>query len=274
MIIDYQHLELDGKKVFERIVFQKFDRIPKVLENEACFLFLDKGSFNIRTQEQSFNLVPKDGFLTKCGDYFFEDINDQEEPIEALGIYFQEPVVKEIFNSVSAPWNKSLIGKVDVNPILDAYKTGILKYMMHPEIFSRDLMIVKIKELLLILAHSVQAPSIHHFLSSLFSRNELDMRNVIEKNMYSSLSIDQIAFLCGMSLATFKRRFQEIFQTSPAEFIRSKKLEKSVQLLLMPNTRISEIAYDSGFESISTFNRAFKSKFGVSPKDYAMSQSA
>lgn len=102
MIIDYQHLELDGKKVFERIVFHKFDRVPKVLENEACCLFLDKGSFNVRTQNQSFTLLPKDGFLTKC---FFEEIKDQEEPVEALAIYFQEAVVKEIFNSVSAPWN-------------------------------------------------------------------------------------------------------------------------------------------------------------------------
>lgn len=274
MIIDYQHLELDGKKVFERIVFHKFDRVPKVLENEACFLFVDKGSFNIRTQDQSFTLLPKDGFLTKCGDYFFEDIKDQEEPVEALGIYFQEAVVKEIFNSVRVSWNKALTGKIDVNPILDAYKKGVLQYMKYPAFFSRDLMILKIKELLLILAHSVEAPSIHHFLSSLFSRNELDMRNVIEKNLYSSLSIEQMAFLCGMSVATFKRRFQEVFNTSPAEFIRSKKLEKSVQLLLMPNSRVSEVAYDCGFESISTFNRAFKNKYGVSPKDYLMSQSA
>lgn len=272
MILDYQYIDLDGKKAFERMTFQSHGRVPKVLEDEACFLFLNKGSFSIRTQEESYDLLPREGFLSKCGEYFFEDIKEQTEPVEALGIYFQQDIVKEIFSSVNIRWDKNPGGKMDINPVFEAYKNGIMEYMKTPEVFSRDLILLKIKELILILAHSVQAPSIHHFLSSLFSRNETDLRKVVEKNIFSSLSTEQLAFLCGMSLATFKRRFQEVYKTSPAEYIRNRKLEKASQLLLNPDIRINEVAWDCGFESISTFNRAFRKKFGISPTEHALSR--
>jgi len=38
--------------------------------------------------------------------------------------------------------------------------------------------------------------------------------------------------------------------------------------LLNPNLRISEIAYDVGFQSLTQFNRTFKRVFGQSPSEF------
>jgi AraC-like DNA-binding protein len=45
-------------------------------------------------------------------------------------------------------------------------------------------------------------------------------------------------------------------------------LEKAKNLLLNPNFRISEIAYEVGFQSLTHFNRAFKNVAGESPTEY------
>jgi AraC-like DNA-binding protein len=46
------------------------------------------------------------------------------------------------------------------------------------------------------------------------------------------------------------------------------RIEKAKNLLLNPNLRISEIAYEVGFQSLTHFNRVFKRLMGDSPTDY------
>jgi len=70
--------------------------------------------------------------------------------------------------------------------------------------------------------------------------------------------------LCNCSLATFKRKFSELYKESPAKYILLKKLEKSKQLLLLESMPISEIAYESGLETFSNFNKVFKNTFRIS----------
>jgi AraC-like DNA-binding protein len=45
-------------------------------------------------------------------------------------------------------------------------------------------------------------------------------------------------------------------------------LEDARNQLLNPNRRVSEIAYDVGFQSLTQFNRTFKRIFGQSPSDF------
>jgi AraC-like DNA-binding protein len=46
------------------------------------------------------------------------------------------------------------------------------------------------------------------------------------------------------------------------------RIEKAKNLLLNPNLRISEIAYEIGFQSLTHFNRVFKKIIGQSPTEY------
>jgi AraC-like DNA-binding protein len=46
------------------------------------------------------------------------------------------------------------------------------------------------------------------------------------------------------------------------------RIEKAKNLLLNPNLRISEIAYEVGFQSLTHFNRVFRKITGQSPTDY------
>jgi AraC-like DNA-binding protein len=52
------------------------------------------------------------------------------------------------------------------------------------------------------------------------------------------------------------------------EFVSRTRVEKAKNLLLNPNLRISEIAFEVGFQSLTHFNRIFKKIVGESPTDY------
>lgn len=88
----------------------------------------------------------------------------------------------------------------------------------------------------------------------------------INNNLCANFTIAELAHLCGMSLSSFKRKFKE----SPKKHIGHLKLKKAEKLLTTSQLRISEIAYDCGFESISIFNQSFKSYYVKSPSSYRL----
>jgi len=268
----YQSIETRGFKTFEKASFKKFGRQPKILHNEACFMFLLNGAFQIRTPIKSVVLSKNEGMLSKCGDYFYEDTQkeEQNEMITAIGIYFHPELLKDIFQKSNIKWNerKYVAYKVNIDTLLENYKNSLLYYFSNPSLFDEEMQLLKIKELLLILSKTENAPTVQHLISSLFSPQDYNFKEVIENNMYATLSIPEMATLCGMSLTSFKRKFSELYQDSPADYIRKQKLERATQLLSSGNLRISDIVFDCGFESISSFNRAFKKQYKVSPTSF------
>ena len=52
------------------------------------------------------------------------------------------------------------------------------------------------------------------------------------------------------------------------EYVSRIRIENARNLLLNPNLRVSEIAYEVGFQSLTHFNRVFKKVLGQSPTDF------
>ena len=109
------------------------------------------------------------------------------------------------------------------------------------------------------------------FLTSLFKPNFIKFEEVIRNNLYTNLTVEEYATLCNMSLSSFKRKFKEVYIDSPIKYLLKMKLQKASELLKDKNNRISFIAYDVGFESLTTFNRSFKAHYGKSPSEYRLS---
>jgi AraC-like DNA-binding protein len=144
----------------------------------------------------------------------------------------------------------------------------------NPELADETLIKTKLKEFVLLVSKTQNAPSQLDFLSAMFKKDHSEFKKTILNNLYSNLSINEFAYLCGMSLSTFKRMFKKVFKDSPKKYIAKMKLEKASKLLASKELRISDIVYDCGFETISTFNRSFKTYFGKSPTEYRLNQFA
>ena len=168
--------------------------------------------------------------------------------------------------------NKFDTVKISIEPLMKSFIDSINYMLDNPKLADEDLIITKLKELLLLLSKSENANSINTFVNSLFVTHEYNFNEIIQENLYSNLSLPELAYLCNMSLATFKRKFTDFYKESPAKYMLKKKLEKSIQLLGHKSKPISEIAYECGFETISNFDKAFKKQFKKSPTEYRLSQ--
>ena len=78
----------------------------------------------------------------------------------------------------------------------------------------------------------------------------------------------ELAFLCNMSLSTFKREFQKHYSDSPMKWFQNKRLEYAHHLLYNEQMSSSEIYLEVGYESLSSFIKSYKAKYGVTPKQH------
>ena len=82
------------------------------------------------------------------------------------------------------------------------------------------------------------------------------------------LSLDQVAGAVHMSIFHFCKLFRQDTGIPFTEFVSRTRIERAKNLLLNPNLRVSEVAYQVGFRSLTNFNRMFKMIVGESPTDY------
>ena len=281
MMLDQKVLKYKGQIVFERIAMSSFERMPKLYEhNEACFMFINEGEFSTRTPDQFLSFDKGKGLLAKCFDYFFETNKDQRaasDKINVLGVLIHQSIVEELYQfdaSVSTHTVDYNLKQIQIDGLLNNFKDSVNILLDNPDLADEQMIITKLKEFVLLISKTQSAPSQLDFLSAMFKKNSTKFRTAISNNLYSNLSIDEFAFLCGMSVSSFKRKFNDTYHESPRRYFAKMKLEKASKMLMSDKLRISDVAYDCGFETISTFNRSFKTYFGVSPSAYRLTQTA
>jgi AraC-like DNA-binding protein len=71
-----------------------------------------------------------------------------------------------------------------------------------------------------------------------------------------------------MSAFYFCKVFKEAVGVTFTDYVARTRVEKTKQMLLNPNVRISEAAFAAGFQSLSQFNRVFRRIIGESPTHY------
>lgn len=278
MMLEQKTIKYKGKRIFEKLVMDiDFTRAPKFFtDDEACFLFIKEGAFQFRTPTSLITYNRNEAMLAKCGNYFIEEIRTEEkgETLIAIGTFFYPEIVKSFFEtdlSIKDFSNNFDVKKVDVEPLMKSFIDSVDFLLENPGIADDNMVINKLKELLLILSKSENAKSINDFVASLFVPYEYNFNEVIQQNIFSNLSIDDLAKLTNTSTATFKRKFDELYHESPAKYILTKKLEKATQLLQIKSLPIADIAFECGFENITHFNKVFKNQFSKTPTEYRLS---
>ena len=90
----------------------------------------------------------------------------------------------------------------------------------------------------------------------------------ISQNCTKSLTLDDISYHIKVSKSHFSHLFKKHTNMTFIEFLTTERIKWSEFLLSDPKAHIIDIAFDSGFSSISSFNRAFKKIKGISPSEF------
>ncbi len=90
----------------------------------------------------------------------------------------------------------------------------------------------------------------------------------IQKNLYEPLSLEELAQIACFSPYHFHRIFCGMVGETLAGYIRRLRLEQAAQLLSQTDRSVTDLAFEAGYETVESFTRAFKDRFGVPPSEY------
>ena len=100
-----------------------------------------------------------------------------------------------------------------------------------------------------------------------FENRIVQINNYIQENYNQPISLKDIADKLYLSNGYLSRFFKQNYGMNFIEYLTNIRLFHSVDELLYTNTPITKIATDSGFATVSIFNKAFKKKYGETPSE-------
>ena len=130
---------------------------------------------------------------------------------------------------------------------------------------------------LLFLKSQVNELLAHYFaLLSAEKKNELtekdkeklfQAKDIVSTNYSKPPTITELSKLIGLNSSKLKKNFKELFGIPVYKFIHEERLNKAYELLCRSEKTVQEIAWEVGYESLSSFSNAFQKKFGSRPNE-------
>jgi AraC-like DNA-binding protein len=193
-----------------------------------------------------------------------------------LAIYFTNEVLADFWIKYTIGDNGNSNKKVkqpfityQQDLFIGNYINSVLLLLKSPSKFSDHLKLLKLEELLLYL---FQTSSEKLKSLSMIAKDNEDMRfrKAAESHITTPISLDELAFLCNTSLSTFKRKFLNIYGTSPQRWLTRQKMHIAANLLKHPQERPGSVYAQVGYANQSSFILAFKKEYGVTPTAYQL----
>lgn len=97
------------------------------------------------------------------------------------------------------------------------------------------------------------------------------MQEYIEENLISEITMADLARVSMYSPWYSYRLFVQLLDMTPAVYIRRLRLSQSALRLRDEKVKITNVAFDTGFESVDGYQRAFYREFGCNPYEYSLS---
>ena len=281
MINDYKKFDLFGKTLLQKIVLKAPAKYDFPVNDQACFLFVKEGMLLYKKEDYTIDIPSNYSLFLNCLNSGNE-IQNSESACEIVIVTFYADVLKKIYDKdlpqlLHKPENvisNKSSEKINNDFLIQKYIEGLLFYFENPTLLSEDILILKLKEIILLLSQTRNADSVQIILSQLFSPTTFTFKQIVEANLFSQLSVEELAQQTNLSISSFKREFAKLYNDTPASYIKNRRLEKAAELLLVSNERISEIAFDCGFNDVANFTKSFSEKYHTTPTNYRLNQIA
>jgi AraC family transcriptional regulator, exoenzyme S synthesis regulatory protein ExsA len=265
----------------EQIIMEDYTAQPGSIGREKAILgknaisLVIQGKKTIRFAEMAVNTNEGEFFFLSAGNCLVSMDFCMETPFRSLLIFFDDAVLADFYRKFDA-----LIGRIkgvnphpqksfisfSIDPFVDSYMRS-LGLLIGSGRLSREMKQLKFEELMLHLLE-LHPASILGFRPQQKDPDESKIRKAVGSNILNNITVEELAFLCNMSLSTFKRKFSKIFGASPSKWILLRKMEMAKDLLLRDNEKPGAIYYKIGYETHSSFTQSFKQVYGITPRDF------
>ncbi|WP_353184064.1 AraC family transcriptional regulator [Parapedobacter lycopersici] len=275
MVIDYKKIDLFGKSFIQKVVVKPPFEFAFPVAQQACLLYVLKGEAQYEAENQ-IDVPTNYSLLLNCinpGKQLHE--SNANSGSEIVIVTFHPDILKKVYERelplIFHPSNKvtnQSVGKINNDFLIQKYIEGLLFYFENPSLANDEILILKLKEIVLLLSQTRDAATIQVILSQLFSPTIYTFKQIIEASLFLQIGVEELAQKVNLSVSSFKREFRKLYNDTPANYIKTKRLEKAAELLSISNARVTDIAFDCGFNDPANFTKSFHDKYGATPTNY------
>ncbi len=250
----------------------------KVTANRHVFSFLQEGEKEVHFYDQSVKFTPAQALLIPASNCLMSERPSHAKQYRAFLFLFSDTNLAAFRSKYpflftaeyKSAQDRSLFFLFDQDEFVRSFTQSLQQIQPNntSSALSSHLLQIKFEEIMLYLCDRYPQEFLPLLASLTATSFDLPLRQVVENNVYSNLSMEELAFLCNMSLSTFKRKFEEVYGTPPARWFHIKRMQQAAFLLKHRNVKASEIHHELGYENLSSFVQAFKKEFGKTPKVY------
>ncbi|MEK3748601.1 response regulator [Paenibacillus sp. FSL E2-8871] len=104
--------------------------------------------------------------------------------------------------------------------------------------------------------------------SNIYRKEVLRITEILQENVENKITLDRLAQEVNMNVNYLCRVFKQDTGRSIVQYMNELKINKAIELLKLPDTRIKEVASQVGIDDPFYFNRVFKKVVGLSPSDF------
>lgn len=236
------------------------------------FSFLVEGHKEVHS-DTSVNAISNNEFLLmKAGKCLMtEKFADKQSSYRSILLFFTDDALLKAARKYAINLSKAAERKPVQTITYDAFLRTFAKSLVLLNHLSSDrmhkMLEIKFEELIVYLTEK-QGEGLLSSLVVDTNAHEHHFQEVVENNKLNRLTTSELAFLCNMSLSTFKRTFEKKYHTSPSKWFQARRLEYAAFLLKSEGKRATDIYMEVGYDSLTNFIQAFKAKYRVTPKQY------
>ena len=236
------------------------------------FSFLQTGKKQVHFSDSSVGVNDRQSLLTRSGNALWTELLDNEKVYFCKLFFFSGVHLSDFMqrhpadfalphdNTTAAPFFI-----IENDAYTQAFVGSLATLLAMQPTGMQALTANKFEEIMLYLL-SKYGTSFAQFLLSLAADDQQSsFQKTVQANALSNLSLEEIAFLCNMSLSTFKRHFVHTYGETPGKWLQHKRLSRAYELLQTGSKTPSEIYGAFGYNNLSNFSAAFKHKFKVNP---------
>jgi len=228
------------------------------------------GTKKVSSTLTNFEVLAKDIFFLKQGNYIMSEIVDNQGAYEALLVYFDDDFMMRFINKYSINFNnakKNEICAFSADRLLSSLIDSISLYIHQNVEQKNEILKLKVEEIFLHLL-SEHKREFTAFLHAIKSTSKERIRYILEANIDMITSVEDMCKITRLSKGELRKETQKLFGLQPKAWFNQQRLEEASILLQNSDDSISSIAIKCGFATSSWFGVQFKKQFSLTPREY------
>lgn len=243
----------------------------QIILNQNTFSFLIEGTKEVVFDNSALSIDDSQFLVMKSGNCLMTEKLSEVSNYRSVLLFFSNEMLSKFIRKIELEKIESKgyqsVFAFEYDEFLKRFVESLVDLSKLSKNLQNKILEVKLEEIMLYLVEK-HGTDFLYSLSVNADNTTQKLIQVIENSHLNKLTLKELAFLCNMSVSTFKREFEKHYSESPIKWFQNKRLEFAHFLLQQKQKNPSEVYFEVGYENLSSFTQAYKSKYGVTPKHH------